>query len=97
VATHIKRKPIASGRWVGTNALCEAIQATPSYLTVSRKTGIFKRGIHYSTLPGSNRLLWNLDLIVDLIANSDDPDAHQRAIEAFLASLPSSQSPKKLA
>ena len=91
MATHVKRQPITSGRLVGLRALLEVIEVSPNWLQDGRNTGLFKKGIHYTTLPGSNRMLWNLDLVKDLFMNSDNPEAHTRAIEAYIASLPSSQ------
>jgi hypothetical protein len=89
--THIKRKPITEGRFVTTPALMEVVQVSGAYLQDGRKTGLFKKGMHYTTLPGSNRMLWNLDLVKDLFINADNPEAHERACEAYLAALPSSQ------
>jgi hypothetical protein len=47
------------------------------------------RGIYFFTLPGSNRVLYNLDLIRDFLVNGDCP-AHQKSVQRWLASLPSS-------
>jgi hypothetical protein len=56
-----------------------------------RKTGVITEGIHWMYRPGTKaRVLWNQDLMRDWIANGDSP-AHQRSIERYIASLPSSQ------
>jgi hypothetical protein len=46
-------------------------------------------GIYWHRIPCSIRVLYNLNLIRDWLANGDCP-AHQRAVEKYLASLPSS-------
>lgn len=58
-----------------------------------RLQGVWQEGIHWRRL-NSRVVLYNLPLILDWIANQADPQAHQRAVEAYLASLPSNQ-PKK--
>jgi hypothetical protein len=45
--------------------------------------------IYWFRLPGSSRILWNINLVRDWLVNGDCP-GHQRAIEAYLKSLPSS-------
>lgn len=61
-----------------------------------RKLGLLQEGVHYFTL-SYNKVLYNLDLILDWIANRQNPEAHERAIQNFLATLPSSQLPTKKA
>ncbi|GAB4469425.1 MAG: hypothetical protein OHK0037_27640 [Elainellaceae cyanobacterium] len=46
-------------------------------------------GIHY--VKPVQRILYNRPLIEDWLVNSDDPQAHDRAIAAFLDTLPSNQ------
>ena len=50
-------------------------------------------GIYYQYL-NSRTIRYNLRLIQDWLANFDDPQSHQRGIEAYLASLPSNQANK---
>jgi hypothetical protein len=45
--------------------------------------------IYWFHPPGSVRVLWNLRIVLDWLVNSDTP-AHQKAIEAYTKSLPSS-------
>lgn len=54
------------------------------------KEGRWCEGLHFVTDEAGDRL-YNLDLIADWIANLNDPVAHGRAIELYLASLPSNQ------
>lgn len=58
-----------------------------------RLQGIWQEGIHWQKI-NSRTTLYNLPLILDWIANRDNPQIHNRAIESYLQSLPSNQ-PKK--
>jgi hypothetical protein len=53
-----------------------------------RYDGTFVKGVHFA-MPSPKVTIWNVPLIQDFLANQDDPQAHERAIESFLASLPS--------
>lgn len=56
-----------------------------------RKSGAISEGIHWIYQPGTKaRILYNLDLMRDWLVNSDSP-AHQRAINRYMDSLPSSK------
>lgn len=55
-----------------------------------RLSGIWSEGIHWQRL-NSRCVLYNLSLILDWVANRNNPQSHQRAIESYLASLPSNQ------
>ncbi|MBW4559653.1 MAG: excisionase family protein [Mojavia pulchra JT2-VF2] len=59
-----------------------------------RLQGIWQESIHWQKI-NSRTTLYNLPLILDWIANRDNPQAHQRAIEAYLHSLPSNQPLKR--
>jgi hypothetical protein len=54
------------------------------------REGVWREGLHYVTDPAGDRL-YNLTLIADWVANINDSVAHERAIESYLASLPSNQ------
>jgi hypothetical protein len=54
------------------------------------KAGAWRQGLHFVIDDAGDRL-YNLDLIADWVANINDPVAHERAIEAYLNSLPSNQ------
>jgi hypothetical protein len=54
------------------------------------RSGRWREGLHYVTDEVGDRL-YNLTLISDWVANLNDPIAHQRACELYLASLPSNQ------
>lgn len=45
--------------------------------------------IYWFHPPGSVRVLWNIRIVLDWLVNADTP-AHQKAIEAYTKSLPSS-------
>jgi hypothetical protein len=51
---------------------------------------VWRENLHYVTDLSGDRI-FNLTLIADWIANINDPVAHERACEAYLASLPSNQ------
>lgn len=55
-----------------------------------RLSGKWLEGVHWQRI-NSRCVLYNLTLVLDWIANSDDPRAHQKAIEHYLASLTSNQ------
>ena len=49
-------------------------------------------GIHWIRVGDSGRVVrYNASLLMDFLQNQNDPSAHQRAIHAYLASLPSNQ------
>jgi hypothetical protein len=54
------------------------------------KQKVWREGLHYVTDDSGDRL-YNLTLIADWVGNMNDPVAHQRACEMYLASLPSNQ------
>ncbi len=57
-----------------------------------RKTGVITEGIHWQFRPGTKaRVLWNRELMRDWVVNSGTA-AHDRSIEQYIASLPSSKS-----
>jgi hypothetical protein len=55
-----------------------------------RLNGELKEGIEW-VRQNSRCVLYNAPLLIDFIQNRNDPAAHQRAITAYLASLPSNQ------
>ncbi len=91
----VKRPPV---RWAGvpTREICEQTGTSTDYLKSLRSRKLLKKGIHYYTLPGSERIVWVRDLVRDFLVNGDSP-AHQREIERYLASLPSSDDYKPTA
>ena len=74
-----------------TEKACELLQCERDALKTLRKDWI--HGVHYfrrgrgPTAP----ILYNRELILDWLVNQGAPEAHQRAIENFRRSLPSSQ------
>jgi hypothetical protein len=53
------------------------------------RSGEWRESIYVFRMPESNSLLWNYRLMADWIACGGNTPAHQRAIEKFLAQLPS--------
>ena len=70
----------------------EALSISPSTLKKYRLNAKFQlyEGIHYYKL-NSRTIRYNLDLMVDWAIHRNDPHAHQRAIEAYLAKIAKTQ------
>jgi hypothetical protein len=68
--------------------LIETIGTSPDFVDHEIRTRL-QEGIYWFRTPGSNKILYNLSLIRDWLANGDCP-AHQKAVKRYLASLPSS-------
>jgi hypothetical protein len=88
MATKVPRIQI-QWRGVQTGDMCRAAGVSSDTLKHWRVSGSLQRGLYWWTLPNSDRILWNLDLVRDWMVNGNSP-AHQRAIERYLKSLPSS-------
>jgi hypothetical protein len=88
MANRIKR-PLPQWVLVPNGEMCLTIGVSSDTLKSWRVQGLLPRGIYWMTLPNSDRILWVRDLVRDWMANRDSP-AHQRAIERFQKSLPSS-------
>ena len=56
-----------------------------------RTDGLLPERIYWVRIPGSTNILWNVPLVIDWLVNGPDSPDHQKAVENFLASLPSSQ------
>jgi hypothetical protein len=67
--------------------LCAITGCSPDY--VKHTIRGLPENIYWSRYPGSTRVLYNLNLIRDWLVNGDSP-AHQKAVEKYIASLPSS-------
>jgi hypothetical protein len=76
-------------RLVSRSQLCEAAGISPSYLRMDLMPQLTER-IHWFRLPGGRKILYQQDLILDFLINGNSP-AHQKACDAFIRSLPSSQ------
>jgi hypothetical protein len=68
--------------------LSQATGLSKDYIDKGLKKRL-QEGIYHHRIPGSNRVLYNLNLIRDWLAQGDC-EAHQRAVEKYLSSLPSS-------
>lgn len=68
--------------FVNTKTLCAETGLNPTQLKLWRAQGRLIRGVHVQYVT-PRALLYNLPLCLDLIANTENPAAHQRAIHAF--------------
>jgi hypothetical protein len=73
---------------VTASQLTQEIQLSTRTFNRLRVEGKWEIGIHYFKI-SETKILYNLDLIQDWIANLHQLDLHQNAIETFLESLPS--------
>lgn len=83
-----KREPI---RWAGvsTGEMAKTAGISTDTLKSLRVRGVLTPGLYFYTLPGSPKIIWVRDLVRDFLINGNTP-AHQKAIDKYLASLPSS-------
>lgn len=83
---------MVKSKFVNTSKCAEISGLSPMTLTRRRLSGVLIEGVHWVVMPGENarRILWNVDLVLDYIATGGGP-SHERACEAYLASLPSNQ------
>ena len=56
----------------------------------AREADRLVEGVHF-VRHGGYCVRYNVELLKDYVATRSDPEAHKRAIEAYLASLPSNQ------
>ncbi len=89
MATSVKR-PAIEWAFIPTKELCLQLGVSIDTLKDWRTTGILKKGIYWTNFPHlPSRTFWNRDLVRDWFVNGRTP-AHDRAVEKYLASLPSS-------
>jgi hypothetical protein len=74
-------------RTVRLAVLLGIIGTSKDYVDTLRET--LQEGIYWFRTPGSNKILYNVDLWRDFLANGECP-AHAKAVKRYLASLPSS-------
>jgi hypothetical protein len=84
----IKREPVAI-QFATTRTLCLMHDHSQCFLKANIQNGNLKLGIHFVVMPGSHKRLWNVAMMKDWLVNGANSDAHQRAIERHLVSLPS--------
>lgn len=90
---HLPKKSLAMQRiptFVNCENLCAETGLNKYQVKAMRMSGKFIKGVHVQYV-APRALVYNLPLILDLIANSHDELAHQRAINAYLSALPSNQ------
>ena len=93
MAPHTKiPRPSIAWAFVPSGEIGQQLGVSRSTLRRWRKTEVITEGWHWIYRPGTKaRILWNLDLMRDWVANPGTP-AHERSIERYIASLPSSKS-----
>jgi hypothetical protein len=89
--TPAKRKPCIK-TFAPLRETTEVTGLSSDKLRQLRQDGILSERIYWVRIPESTKILWNIPLVIDWLVNGSDSPVHQRAIENFLASLPSSQS-----
>ncbi|PMB13052.1 hypothetical protein CI592_01390 [Fischerella thermalis CCMEE 5328] len=80
--------------FVSTSKIQERLDISAKALGDYINKGLLIAGVHYSVLPGGHKR-YNLELLTDWLINQQDPNAHQRAIDHYLKSLPSNQGRRK--
>jgi hypothetical protein len=87
--THRVKRPPLKLVLCQNSEMCICAGISSDNLKDWRIRGILPRGIYWTTMPDSDRILWVRDMVLDYIINGDSP-AHQKAVERYLSSLPSS-------
>ena len=77
--------------FAATRIAMEATGLSFDKLRQLRQDGTFAERIYWVRVPKSTHILWNVPMVIDWLVNGSESPAHQRAIENFIASLPSSQ------
>jgi hypothetical protein len=95
--THRVKRPLPQWVLVPNGEMCLTIGVSSDTLKSWRVQGLLPRGIYWTTLPNSDRILWVKDLVRSWIVNGDNSPSHQKAIERYLKSLPSSDDYQPLA
>lgn len=72
--------------WLSKTETAKLIGRSPHTLRRYRERGDWQEGIHYSKL-SQNSIVYNKRLILDWVANRNNPIAHQRTIEQFLTEI----------
>jgi hypothetical protein len=92
----VKRPPI-QWAFIPSGEMCHQLGVSADSLKDWRVANVLKQGLYWTTFPNSSgRIFWNKDLVRDWFVNGNSP-AHQRAIERYLSSLPSSDEYKPTA
>lgn len=82
-------------RFINKHQAADLLGVSVETLKSWRKKGLLRNGVHYS---GNDKFVrYNQQLLLDwLINRSRDPEAHERAVDNFLASLASNQKGSRL-
>jgi len=79
----------AKGPWLNKHATA-ALLGLSIHTLKSYRSLYWQCGIHYEYI-NSRTVRYHKELLLDWLATRSNPELHQRAIEAYLASLPSNQ------
>jgi hypothetical protein len=82
-------KPTPAYTYCATGQLSEIFGKSAPYFKRLIRSGELIEGVHYCRCPGSDALIWCIEIIRDWFVCGGNTPAHQRAIEKFLAELPS--------
>jgi hypothetical protein len=74
--------------FVTTGEILEQLGISSELLKKLRTSNALTKGLYWTTLPNSDRIFWNRDLIRDWFVNQNN-SSHQKAIEKYIATLPS--------
>ncbi|MEG4293057.1 hypothetical protein Q5692_30885 [Microcoleus sp. C2C3] len=76
---------------------CEILGCSIQSLLRYRSEGKLLEGIHYGRNPGGRKILYNVELLNHLVSVGGEVNdqAHQRAIEQYLAGRPENQHQKR--
>jgi DNA-binding transcriptional MerR regulator len=73
-------------RWLNKSQAAALLGLSPHTLRRYRERGEWQAGIHYSKV-AANHVVYNERLILDWVANRNNPAQHRRAIEQYLTEL----------
>jgi hypothetical protein len=75
--------------YIPTGQLAPIFGKSTPFFKVRLRSGEFIEGVHYCRTPSSTSLIWCTEMIRDYFCCGGNTPAHRRAIEKFLAELPS--------
>lgn len=75
--------------YLGERKMAISIGSSKEFLKKCRFQGLLIEGVYWVRL--NSRVLYNVQLVLDWIQNQGDPRTHQKAIQNYLAHLPSNQ------
>lgn len=91
--TCIREQTLSNRFWINKHLAAELLGISVHTLKTYRQKH-WQCGIHFQYL-NSRTIRYHKALLLDWLANRFCPEAHLRAVEGFLASLPSNQTKKR--